>query len=132
MNRQKLKEMHENPTGGDILSNIVTGFVGSWWFIVFQTIVIGAWTYINLYHLENPVDPYPFVFLNLLIAVETAYISPLIMMSQKNQEKKDRLRDDLDFEADIESNRNIEEIKGEITELKLEIERLRKSLGKTL
>jgi uncharacterized membrane protein len=122
--KRKIIEAHiENQTTlSDRISDIVTDFVGSWKFLLFQTVVFILWVSVNIYFASKPFDPYPFIFLNLIMALETVYTTPLIMMSQNRQETRDRVRDDADFEADINAEKNIELVRKEIEELKREIE----------
>lgn len=123
--KRKIIEAHiENQTTlSDRISDIVTDFVGSWKFLLFQTVVFILWVSVNIYFASNPFDPYPFIFLNLIMALETVYTTPLIMMSQNRQETRDRVRDDADFEADINAEKNIALVRVEIEDLKKKIEK---------
>lgn len=70
--------------------------MGSWRFIIGQSAVVFVWIVLNLAVIAFRWDPYPFILLNLLFSTQAAYASPLILMSQKRQSQKDRLRDDLE------------------------------------
>jgi uncharacterized membrane protein len=61
--------------------------IGSWVFIITQSILLSAWVIANVVHLVKPWDPYPFILLNLALSFQAAYASPIIMMSQNRQAK---------------------------------------------
>jgi uncharacterized membrane protein len=68
--------------------------MGSWTFIIAQSIFVGAWIILNLVALLRHWDAYPFILLNLLFSTQAAYAAPIIMMSQNRQAQKDHPRDD--------------------------------------
>jgi uncharacterized membrane protein len=71
----------EAPVGARIADR-VTGFLGSWRFIVLQTVLVMAWIGTNVYHLLNVgFDPYPFILLNLAFSTQAAYAAPLILLA---------------------------------------------------
>ncbi|HZS86930.1 MAG TPA: DUF1003 domain-containing protein [Chloroflexota bacterium] len=72
--------------------------MGSWRFIIVQTIFVGGWIVLNLIGLMSHWDPYPFIILNLLFSTQAAYAAPIIMMSQNRQDQKDHIRDDHEAE----------------------------------
>ncbi len=80
---------------GDAAADAVVGAMGSWRFIVIQTVVVSAWIAGNVYLLFN-FDPVPFILLNLVFSTQAAYASPLILMASNRQSQKDRARDDLE------------------------------------
>jgi len=69
----------------------VANFVGSWSFIVGQTVLLAIWAIVNVTAWLRHWDPYPFILMNLFLSVLAAYTAPLIMMSQNRQSAKDRL-----------------------------------------
>jgi uncharacterized membrane protein len=84
--------------------------MGSWRFIVIQTIVILVWIGINLLAYLSRWDPYPFILLNLLFSVQSAYAAPIIMMAQNRQSARDRIQADDDYKTNLEAKREIEEL----------------------
>lgn len=84
------------------LADKVAAFVGSWTFIIIQTIVLLIWMYINLDHLVE-FDPYPFILMNLLLSSQAAYATPMILMSSNRQAIKDREELLKDLKVDEES-----------------------------
>jgi len=89
-------------------SDRVAIVVGSWRFIIFQTILISVWIACNLIFGSNPWDPYPFIFLNLLLSFQAAYTAPVIMMSQNRLTDIDRQRARGNFEISVKSDIEIE------------------------
>jgi|SRR6185503_286004 len=88
--------IHETTGLGEKLADAIASGMGSWRFIIGQSIVVIIWILVNLAVVAFRWDPYPFILLNLLFSTQAAYASPLILMSQNRQSQKDRLRDDLE------------------------------------
>lgn len=102
-------------------------FVGSAKFILFQTIFVILWIIYNLYISEQILnikafDPYPFILLNLMISLQAAYLAPLILLGQTYKADVDTARDNADYEADIKSEKMLEQIVKEITIIKNKLE----------
>ena len=83
---------------GESAADAVAAAMGSWRFIIAQSIVVGAWITLNLLALVHHWDVYPFILLNLLFSTQAAYAAPIIMMSQNRAAAKDRRRDDHEAE----------------------------------
>lgn len=112
---QKLMEIESdrNITFGQKVADLVAQFGGSWSFIISFAVLILLWIFANIYFLsDQPIDPYPFILLNLILSCLAALQAPIIMMSQNRQEMKDRQRERSDFiintKAEIEI-RNLHE-----------------------
>ena len=73
------KLVEEAPLGSRIADK-VTGFIGSWRFIIIQTVIVGLWVAGNIYLLFH-FDPYPFILLNLAFSTQAAYAAPLILLA---------------------------------------------------
>ena len=76
---------------GARLADRVTGFMGSWRFIIVQTAIVAIWLAGNLYLLSRPFDPYPFILLNLAFSTQAAYAAPLILLAGNRAAAHDRL-----------------------------------------
>ena len=74
-------------------------FGGSWTFIISFGLILAVYSAINVELGNKAWDPYPFILLNLFLSMLAAIQAPIIMMSQNRQDKKDRLRSELDFEV---------------------------------
>lgn len=91
-------------TVGQRLADRVSGFGGSWTFIISFMVFLLAWIFLNMYWLRNKgFDPYPFILLNLLLSCLAALQAPIIMMSQNRQEEKDRARSKMDYMVNLKS-----------------------------
>jgi uncharacterized membrane protein len=98
--------MVEHAPLGQRIANGVTGFLGSWKFIVLQTIVVAAWVAGNIYLLFN-FDPYPFIFLNLAFSTQAAYAAPLILLASNQAAVRDRLTlEHAAAQTDVEEGQN--------------------------
>ena len=85
---------------GDRLADKVAAVGGSWSFIIGFSIFLLAWAAINTVVLaQRAFDPFPFIFLNLMLSMVAALQAPIIMMSQNRQAAKDRLEDRIDYET---------------------------------
>ena len=111
-------------TFGDKVSDFVSSIVGSWSFIIIQTIIMIFWISVNIYGFLNRWDPYPFMLLNLGLSFQAAYTAPIIMMSQNRMEDKDRQRAILDYETDVKAEHEIQRLRGEVKELHAKIDLL--------
>lgn len=81
--------LHGNAPVGVRVANAVTGFMGSWKFIILQTVVVAVWVVGNIYLLFH-FDPYPFIFLNLAFSTQAAYAAPLILLASNQSATRDR------------------------------------------
>ncbi|KAA2214949.1 DUF1003 domain-containing protein [Teichococcus oryzae] len=88
---------------GDRLADQVAAFGGSWGFIIISVLVLAGWALANTALLTRPFDPYPFIFLNLLLSMVAALQAPVIMMSQNRQSARDRLVAAHDYEVNLKA-----------------------------
>jgi len=101
-----VKLIDEAPLGARIADR-VTGMMGSWTFIIIQTVVVGLWLIGNIALLTRPFDPYPFILLNLAFSTQAAYAAPLILLAGNRAALRDRLTlEHAAAEADIEDEQN--------------------------
>jgi uncharacterized membrane protein len=91
----------------DHAADWITDIVGSWRFIIIQSLLLAAWIVFNALS-PGRVDPYPFILLNLLLSFQAAYTAPIIMMSQNRQADIDRRRSIEDFEVNRKAELEIE------------------------
>jgi uncharacterized membrane protein len=71
--------------------------MGSWKFMIVQSLILAAWIVANVMAWVHHWDPYPFILLNLALSFQAAYAAPIIMMSQNRQAAKDRLAAEQDY-----------------------------------
>jgi len=96
-----------NRTLGERAADVVAAAVGSWRFILVQSGLLIAWIIWNAVG-GKPVDPYPFILLNLMLSFQAAYTAPIIMMSQNRQSDVDRARAIQDFDVNRKAELEIE------------------------
>src|SRR4051812_49387960 len=95
-------------TFGDRLADRVAAIGGSWNFIIGFGLFMVAWAVLNTVVLtRHSFDPFPFIFLNLMLSMLAALQAPVIMMSQNRQAAKDRLEVRLDYETNLRSEAEI-------------------------
>lgn len=96
---------------GERAADAVAGFGGSWTFILLFLAVLICWMGLNISGLfADPFDPYPFILLNLVLSCVAALQAPIIMMSQKRQEEKDRLRAENDYKINLRAELEIRQL----------------------
>ncbi|MBJ7319149.1 MAG: DUF1003 domain-containing protein [Alphaproteobacteria bacterium] len=88
---------------GDRLADRVAEFGGSWTFLIAFGLFLVTWTLINLVLRRDAFDPYPFIFLNLMLSMIAAAQAPIIMMSQNRQASKDRLDAGNDYQVNLKA-----------------------------
>ena len=93
----------DDMTVGERLADKVSRFGGSWTFIIVFAAILVSWTALNSYLLHRPFDPYPYIFLNLLLSMLAAIQAPVIMMSQNRQSAKDRLDATNDYKVNLKA-----------------------------
>jgi uncharacterized membrane protein len=103
---------------GQRLADWVASVMGSWKFIIFQTIVLVGWVSINLIAVTKGWDPYPFILLNLALSFQAAYAAPIIVMSQNRQQDIDRMAAQNDYKINLKAELEIELLHEKIDELR--------------
>lgn len=96
---------------GDRMADRVAAVGGSWGFVGGFALFLAVWAAINLFlPADGRFDPYPFIFLNLLLSMLAAVQAPIIMMSQNRQAAKDRLAAQLDYEVNLKAETEVSQI----------------------
>lgn len=104
------QELEKESTLAEKSSDKLAEIAGSWTFIIGFTLFMMIWIIFNIYWLSKPVDPYPFILLNLLLSSLAAIQAPIIMMSQNRQGKKDRIRSEHNYRVDLKSELLLEDL----------------------
>ncbi len=95
-------------TFGQRVADQVAATMGSWTFIIVQSLLLLAWVVLNVTAYMKNWDPYPFILLNLALSFQAAYAAPIIMMSQNRQSDIDRLAAKNDYQINIKAELEIE------------------------
>jgi uncharacterized membrane protein len=102
------EEFEETWTLAERLSDHLASFGGSWTFIILFGVVLAVWMAFNVAVADDiRFDPYPYILLNLVLSTLAAIQAPIIMMSQKRQEAKDRLRSQNDYQVNLKAELEI-------------------------
>ena len=132
---RELSEIDPGPsTYGEKFADWVYENLGSWKFILIQSILVAVWIILNASAYMHPWDPYPFIFMNLIFSLQSAYTASLILMSQNRQDRLKAHNDYLmNLRAEEESkavldnfaaqNRALQEIYEELSAIKSKIEK---------
>lgn len=95
-------------TRGEQIADQVAAMMGSWTFIIIQTVLLLVWMALNVTAFIHHWDPYPFILLNLALSFQAAYSAPFIMMSQNRQATIDREDARHDYDVNIRAELEIE------------------------
>ncbi|MEZ5684615.1 MAG: DUF1003 domain-containing protein [Paracoccaceae bacterium] len=109
----------DHPGFGAQLADKVAAFGGSWPFIFLFFAILVIWVVLNGAMLMQPPDPYPFVFLNLILSMVAAFQAPIIMMSQNRQAEKDRAAAAHDYEVNLKAEVEIMRLHEKLDELRM-------------
>jgi uncharacterized membrane protein len=112
----------EQLTLGQRVADRVADTIGSWPFIITQSIILTVWIILNVTAWIKGWDPYPFILLNLMLSFQAAYAGPVIMMSQNRQSLKDRLAAEIDHQVNTKAELEINNLMRRMDELELSVE----------
>ena len=111
--RNPEQEFRDNRTLGERAADAIAAFGGSWTFILLFFFLLMTWTLLNTTVLgprHDAFDPYPYVFLNLILSMLAAIQAPIIMMSQNRAADRDRLAAEIDHEVNVRAELSVREI----------------------
>ena len=118
-------EKHQQSFGfGQRLADAVANGMGSWRFIIIQTLLVVLWMVLNIIGYTYHWDVYPFILLNLLFSTQAAYAAPIIMMSQNRQSERDRIQAQADYQTNLDAKQEIEGLEVKLT--RIEVDKLDK------
>ena len=110
----------DSSTFGQKLADSVATGMGSWRFIIWQTIIVICWMTMNAIAWKYHWDLYPYILLNLVFSTQAAYAAPIIMMAQNRQNERDRAQADSDFKTNKEAKKEIEELQVRLNAIEVE------------
>ena len=123
-------------TLGQRVADGVAATMGSWRFIIIQSIILALWVALNVTAWMAAWDPYPFILLNLALSFQAAYAAPIIMMSQNRQQDIDRKAAENDYKINIKAELEIELLHHKLDQLReqevLELSKAVKELSELL
>lgn len=115
-----LDKHKETLTPGQRIADVVAAGMGSWKFIIWQTIFVAVWMFLNVIGFIRHWDPYPFILLNLIFSTQAAYAAPIIMMAQNRQSQRDRVQAQADFDTNLEAKKEIEALQIQLNKIETE------------
>ncbi|HMI78768.1 MAG TPA: DUF1003 domain-containing protein [Ferruginibacter sp.] len=115
-----LDKHKESLTYGQRIADAVAKGMGSWTFIIGQTIFVIIWMALNVIGFVRHWDVYPFILLNLIFSTQAAYAAPIIMMAQNRQNERDRLQALDDYHCNMEAKVEIEALQIQLTKIETE------------
>lgn len=107
-------------TYGEYLADRIAAIVGSWRFIIAQSLILMAWIVLNVVAWIQHWDPYPFILLNLVLSFQAAFTAPILMMAQNRQSDIDRQKAQLDYDVNLRAELDIEALHEKIDLLRQE------------
>jgi uncharacterized membrane protein len=113
------KHTEEMSYGQKLADSVATG-MGSWRFIIIQTVIVIVWMGLNVVGFVYHWDVYPYILLNLLFSTQAAYAAPIIMMAQNRQNERDRAQADEDFRTNVEAKKEIEQLQVLLNKIELD------------
>jgi len=108
----------EQLTFSQRVSDKLADVAGSWGFIFGFGLVLGAWILFNTAALIHHWDKYPYILLNLFLSMLAAIQAPVILMSQNREEARDRIRGEHDYEVNLKSEMEIQQLHQKLDELR--------------
>ena len=119
------KNWHEaHATGrtfGQRVADSVAATMGSWTFIIAQSVILAIWIVVNVVAWIDHWDPYPFILLNLALSFQAAYAAPFIMISQNRQAERDRRQADEDYRTNVEAEQRIEALQKHLATIEMNV-----------
>ena len=114
------EEHKETLAFGQRLADSVANGMGSWRFIIIQSVIVAIWMILNVAGFCYHWDVYPFILLNLLFSTQAAYAAPIIMMAQNRQSERDRIQANADYKTNIEAKQEIETLQIQLNAIETE------------
>jgi uncharacterized membrane protein len=115
-----LDKHKETLTYGQRIADSVANGMGSWKFIIGQTIFVIIWMTLNVIGFIRHWDVYPFILLNLIFSTQAAYAAPIIMMAQNRQSERDRVQAQADYDTNLEAKKEIEALQIQLNKIETE------------
>ena len=122
--KNESKTWHEkhivSSSWGQKIADSTANLMGSWKFIIGQTIFVILWMSLNTIAYINHWDIYPFILLNLIFSTQAAYAAPIIMMAQNRQNDRDRFQAKEDYSTNLSAKKEIEDLQTSLARIETE------------
>lgn len=120
MNKNWHQQHYESLPFGSRVADAVAKGMGSWRFIILQTVFVIIWMGLNLVAYFKHWDAYPFILLNLVFSTQAAYAAPIIMMAQNRQNERDRIQAQEDYNTNKEAKLEIEALAKKLNSIEVD------------
>lgn len=107
-------------TLGQMSADRIAALMGSWKFLIIQSVILVLWIIVNIAAWIKNWDPYPFILLNLMLSFQAAYAAPIILMSQNRMSEEDRKKAETDLATDRKAEREIKDIQIQLSRIENE------------
>ncbi len=108
------RQLHQGRSFGERLADNAADQIGSWRFLIIQSIAVALWIIFNIVAILKSWDPYPFVLLNLLFSVQAAYTGPVLLLSSNRSSQRDRVMAEHDYATNEKAEKIIESLMSEL------------------
>ena len=129
------QEYVDQRTLGERAADTIANVAGSWSFIIIFIGILLVWAFLNTEILgpkDEAFDPYPYVFLNLVLSMLAAVQAPVIMMSQNRQTSRDRLDAEIDHEVNVRAELAIQNLHERIEGLEQKLDTMNHLLARNV
>ncbi|MCH7492802.1 DUF1003 domain-containing protein [Patescibacteria group bacterium] len=109
--RRPKKVFEEELSWSDKLAQIISDLVGNIWFVWVHAFIFVLWIGANVLLGDKGWDPYPFIFLVLVVSLEAIFLATFVLMAQNRESRENEIRDSLDYEVDQRAELEIQELK---------------------
>ncbi|MBA0883259.1 DUF1003 domain-containing protein [Flavobacterium undicola] len=120
INKNWHQQHYDSLAFGSRIADAVAKGMGSWRFIIIQTVFVIIWMGLNLFAYLKHWDAYPFILLNLVFSTQAAYAAPIIMMAQNRQNERDRVQAQEDYNTNKEAKLEIEALATKLNSIDVE------------
>jgi len=111
MTQRTKKVFDEKLSWSDKIAQRIADFTGNIRFVWIHTTLFITWIVMNFLLGESAWDPYPFIFLTLVVSLEAIFLATFVLMAQNRESRENEIRDQLDYEVDTRSEQEIQQIK---------------------
>lgn len=119
----------EQESFGDRASDWLAAKVGSWPFILGQSVLLTIWVILNVTAYITHWDPYPFILMNLVLSLQAAFTAPVIMMSQNRLSEMDRIEAHNDYQINLKTEEQVRLILATLDAQNLALEQIYEAIG---
>ncbi len=123
MPRRKIIE--EKLSWSDKLAQRIADFTGNIWFVWTHAIIFISWIIFNVIARDGAFDPYPFIFLTLIVSLEAIFLATFVLMAQNRESRENEIRDALDYEVDQRAETAIQSIRKTVEQMAKDVEELK-------